>query len=239
MKNLNSKDKYLLIFLGIVVIIFAYYKYFLTPVMGNITSSKEDIDRYNSDLNQLKIVGIANDKLEEKLAKVKLSYNDAILKLPVLEKNPEIAYNIKPLADANRVNLASVSLSEGTQYTTPVSTSQKSNVQIDSANLYTASVNLIVSANNYSNMMDFVNALETDKRINEITSISMQYQKSPNIDTSRQTASTGGTTKTLTTIDENVINASISINYFYNLNGNEKPKYDFNKGTYGKDDLFR
>lgn len=265
MKNLKKSDKFLLIFLGALVIIFIYSKYFLMPVLDNINKSKTEIDKYNSQINLLKVLNISNDKLKEERAKVRLTYNTDLTELPSLEKNPEIAYNIKPLADSNNISLESVSLSDGILYTTPTNENRKNIVPIDSTNLYTAGVNISVTGANYSDMMDFVNSLENDKRINEITSFSIQYQKSPEVVTNTQSINTDGTTTntdgtttnidgttttndssnsistTQTTTNTDIVNANISINYFYNSNSssNLKPKYDFNKGNYGKDDLFK
>lgn len=240
MNNLKKSDKYLLLFLAVLMIVFVYLKYFLMPILDDINKNNADIDKYNSQINLAKVMEISNNKLRQERDKVKQSYNVALTKLPSLEKNPEIAYNIKPLADSNNISLESVTLSDGVLYTAPTYTSKKNIVPIDTTNLYTAGVNITVTSANYSDMMDFVNSLETDKRINEITNFSIQYQKSTATVENTQSSSTDGTiSQTIT--NAAIVNANISINYFYNLNSgnNLKPKYDFNKGVYGKDDLFK
>lgn len=240
MKNLNKREKYLVILLGTVIILFVYFKYFLMPVLDNINNSRADIDKYNSQISQLKITEIANSESKRELTKIKLSYKDALLKLPPLEKNPEIAYNIKPFADANNVNLESVSFSDGTLFTPGTGSTQNSNGLVNNSNLYSTTVNINVSADNYFDMMNFVNALENDKRLNEITVFSIQSQNNNPADATTQ-ASTDDNPKSKIQLSTNmqIINANIAINYFYNLDNKVKPNYDFNKGSYGKTDVFK
>jgi hypothetical protein len=225
MLNINKREKYLIIILITAIIVYVYIQYFLMPILSNISISKQNIEKSNSEISQIKVISYGNEELKKQLAKVKLNYQEALLELPTLEKNPEIAYNIKPMADNANVSIDSVSIGEGTPYIPQTSGNQKSNIATENSSLYSVAVNLSVSSSNYSNVMGFVNSLEADKRIQEITSFSIISDKSSN---------------TNTTINKNIssVSATININYFYSLNNNEKPKYDFNKGTYGKDDIF-
>lgn len=280
MIKLQKREKQYLILMGIALFIFIYLKYIMLPVLDNINKNKGDIDNYKSQLNLLQISGLKNNRLKSQVAKAKKNYNVALLNLPLLEKNPEIVYNLKPIADQNNVTLDSISLSDGILYVPNVNDLTKKNkLPIESSNLYSVNTNLNVSTSDYSNIMDFLSAVENDKRINEIANFSIQYQrqnkitgnsndtqKQPDVTSSQSIISdtqndntntqnsdnitkelpsdqTNGdqinTSSTQSTIDTEPVSANISINYFYNLTKGQKPKYDFNKGTYGKDDLFK
>lgn len=257
--------------MGIALFIFIYLKYIMFPVFDSINKNKADIDNYNSQLNVLKVSGITNNRLKTQLAETKIKYNEALLNLPLLEKNPEIAYNLKPIADANSVALDNLSLSDGVLYTPSANTqNKKGKLPIDNSNLYSINANLNVTTTDYSNIMDFLSAIENDKRINEVTNFSIQYQRLTKVagttsnnqtpadasttpqavDTTQQNTDSSGqavastdqtntTSAQTTTVNVEPVSASISVNYFYNLSSDQKPKYDFNKGTYGKDDLFK
>jgi hypothetical protein len=241
--NMNRREKYLLFFLAIILLIYIYMQYFLMPIINNIDISKQNIERNNSLISQLKVVEFGNKALKDELSRAKINYDNALTALPLLEKNPEIVYNIKPIADKAKVTIQDVSMGDGALYIPQASTAKNYSLPYRGINIYCVNVNLNVKSDNYSNMMDFVNGLENDKRIDEITDFSMQYQKSNSTNTSNQTSISSGTdTQTSNAnhvnVDTSAVNANISINYFYSLDNNIKPKYDFNKGTYGKSDIF-
>lgn len=228
----------------------------MLPVINKIGKNKTDIDNYRSQLNLLKITGMKNNGLVSQVNKAKVQYSAALQSLPLLEKNPEIAYNLKPMADENNVVIQSVSLGDGVLYTPTANASNaeqnssssknqktdaNTNNAANNANLYSINVNLNVMTTDYANMMDFLSALENDKRINEVTNFTIQYQRDTTTSTNQtntNTATTDTTTTDTTTKVKNAVTATISLNYFYNLTNDQKPNYDFNKGTYGKTDLF-
>lgn len=197
MKKLSKREKILLTICGALIIIYGYYSLFLTPVLKNITALHEQIDRNSAAIININLVKLQNKKQNDELSNLQAKLEDASNALPKSEESPEIINELKKLADTNGVIINSIGLGKSTDY----------------KNLSTASNNKAVNKNNdlnngtnekimitpvtlntsgsYLNIIDFVSAVEAEKRIVEMNTL--------NINTD-----SGGTTE-----------AIININYYY------------------------
>lgn len=238
MSNLSNREKYLIIAIGILAVIYVYYSFFLSPVMNKIKVEKSKVDAYNTQFKNINVMKTDNKKLSTELDTLKEKNNQNSMALPNFERNPEIAYKLKAIGDTNKVNISNINLSQPTAYSQTSSNvpsnntnnSQQNNAS-SSSNVVTAKpgsllsipVNLSVNGD-YDGIVNFISSIEKDERLSVINSINLSSQ------------GTSGSSNS----GSNSITATIMLDYFYIVpSEKDKVEYDFNKGNYGKDNPFR
>jgi Tfp pilus assembly protein PilO len=231
MKNLSKSEKILITVLLIVVVAYVYFQYLIIPVSNDIDTSKSNIEDYNNELLQLRIVSATNKKLAEDINSLKEKQVEYQKILPNTDRAAEIIRDFKKLGDSNNLTINSLALGQASEYTVQDDT-QKVNENNNSAtnnnqdNSTQASVVksmmlpvIITITGDYKSIMGFIKSIEEGTRIIEVTSVNM---------------TPGGTDK------ENAINASLNVNIMFIEDGStDKNQYDFNNGIYGKEDLFK
>jgi type IV pilus assembly protein PilO len=197
MKRLSKREKILLTVCMTLIIIYAYYSFFLTPILKKITVLHEQIDKDNVAINNINIVKSQNKKQNEQLQSIQVKYTDASKALPTSEKNPEITSEIKKLADNNKIIINSIDLGKSSEYKNQsVTANNKAATKKDelsngvSGKLMITPVTLNITGD-YLNMIDFISSIEQDKRIVEINTLN------------------------ISTDSNNAMQATININYYY------------------------
>lgn len=219
--SLSKRDKTILIALVVVLIIVCYVELFLIPMTDKISQISQDTKDVNLKLGKMSVTAEKynqNKKIKEDLdSKVE----DASDELPGIAKEPEITYDLKKLADKAGVTIASVSFSPASDFdpltlTKPGEKVTMTKFKIPQGKLMNMPANVVYSGT-YSAVLNFINNVESDKRIAEVQNL--------NISSSGQ----------------DKLQISMGINYYY-LNKSDKStvKYDFlqNSSAYGKSDIF-
>lgn len=238
MVNLSKREKYLVILIAVLAIFYAYYSLFLSPMLNKIKNEKSKVETYILQLNNINSIKNTNKTLNVELKNLREKNDENLKTLPDFEKNPEIAYKLKAMADGNKVTIDNINFSELTIYNPSSSTSgnnvqQNNNSSNDNNSVKTSAnnfqngslinipVNLTV-VGSYDGLLNFVSAIEKGDRISII-------------DTIKLTSQFNGISSSSTDIT-----ADITLDYFYiNSSTTNKLDYDFNKGTYGKDNPFK
>lgn len=236
--NLSKREKYLVILIAVLAIFYAYYSLFLSPMLNKIKNEKSKVETYILQLNNINSIKNTNKTLNVELKNLREKNDENLKTLPDFEKNPEIAYKLKAMADGNKVTIDNINFSELTIYNPSSSTSgnnvqQNNNSSNDNNSVKTSAnnfqngslinipVNLTV-VGSYDGLLNFVSAIEKGDRISII-------------DTIKLTSQFNGISSSSTDIT-----ADITLDYFYiNSSTTNKLDYDFNKGTYGKDNPFK
>lgn len=219
--SLSKRDKTILIALAVILIIVCYVELFLIPMTDKISQISQDTKDINMKLGKMSVTAEKyneNKKIKEDLdSKVE----DASDELPGIAKEPEITYDLKKQADKAGVTIASVSFSPASDFdpltlTKPGEKVTMTKFKIPQGKLMNMPANVVYSGT-YSAVLNFINNVESDKRIAEVQNLNI---------------SSSGQSK---------LQISMGINYYY-LNKNDKStvKYDFlqNSSAYGKSDIF-
>ncbi|MDF2502998.1 GspMb/PilO family protein [Clostridium sp.] len=242
MNNLSKREKYLIVVIGVLAVIYVYYSFFLSTVINKIKAEKSMVNTYNVQLQNINEMKVSNKKLSNELDTLKEENNKNSMALPSSERDPEIVYNLKTVADANKVNISNVNMSQPTSYSQTSSNTSNSNTNNSQNNNANSSSNTTVTAKpgsllsipvnlsvtgEYDGIVNFISSIEKDGRLSTINSINLGSQG---------TGAAGGSQNSAS----NSITASIALNYFYIVpSANDKIEYDFNKGSYGKDNPFK
>lgn len=217
---LNKREKVLLIILGGLILFYVYFTYFLSPVLQKVSSAKDNIASYELSLNSLNLTKLNNEKSKKQLEDIKSNIEDSQKALPKSERNPEINYNLKVMGDKSKITINSIDFGQVVSYTSQ----QENNKETDASQKSSfGDLNVVpVTANiqgDYKSILNFINAVEKDTRIAEVSSVNISNQ-----DNSKASS----------------LSATISISYYYLAEKSENSDdYDFNKGSYGKEDLFK
>lgn len=240
MGGLGKREKILLAILGIAVVCYLYFTFLLTPLQKDMDASRANIDKYQVKVNEIKGAKGRIEGQRKQLEELKVKLSEALKVLPEMERNPEIVYNFKKLGDSNNVTIATVGFGEVTESAPqepqennqnkdqknnpPAENTNKDTTQGQQANnndpnkkkIFTVPVTISVFGD-YNSIMNFIGSIEKDKRFSLI--------------------STAGLTKDQTS---GKITAAIAMAYFYSEEITKgELNYDFNKGQYGKTDLFK
>lgn len=234
-KQLKRKDKILLF---IIILIFTFI-ILEEGVIRPLTDKQEALQHEMVTLNGQKMNALdAIDKqykLREKLDDVTYKYNKALSSLPKTEEQANILNTLITISSETGIELKDITFENGHK------TLNKDNSKDSSSNQELDEIDgkasddeenskkddvLINSANlevrgSFDSLLNFIKRIEGTKRKININSLNIEKSS----------------------LDENgkmkeVLQASINIEY-YNLNYKEKEKYDFNKGTYGKENYFK
>lgn len=215
MKNLSKQEKILLSILGIAIVFYLYYTFFLTPVLKDISVSKDKISNYEVQLSDISAKEIQIKSLNTKLDELQLKYNDVIDKYPLYEKDPQIGMDLKAQADKNGVSIQSVSYTPSVNVSGTTTDTKDTTAKAAQFDMKYETVNLSVSGT-YSSILNYVNSIENAERYTVVTSLSINKSDSG-------------------------ITGTITANYYFindNKNNNTN-SYSFNNKTYGKSDLFK
>jgi Tfp pilus assembly protein PilO len=215
LKKLSNTEKILVIVVSILMIGLIYYRFFLKSISAKTQTVKQEITMSNDKINAIKNAEAQNKKMVIQLKDIKVKFEESTELLPQSERNPEIPYAIKKIADLNSIIINEIALGNGAEYIIPgkAKAGQASSTVLN-AKLMACPVTLKISSD-YRSLINFMAALEKDKRIAEIDSTNITKQDSK-------------------------VNGSINLKYYYINSGNEESvKYEFNVGAYGKPDLFK
>jgi hypothetical protein len=154
--NLSKRDKYFIGFVIIVGSVSIYFSFFLLPTIKQIKDSHSMIDNYRASTTKGRVSQIQLKSPVEK--------KDLLISLPEVERNSEIAYNVKIMADKSLIEFDKLAFGE----ITVLEDKQFKNGINLKGKLFAIPINIVVSGN-YSNLEKFVKQLEGDKRFCEIT----------------------------------------------------------------------
>ena len=234
LKNLSKKDKIILSSTIILVSIVFGLKFLILPQLEQYTNNLMTLDSKRTEQSRLASITIENKALEEKQKELQEQYD---LALDEISKTPAVAqiiYDLKELMSRSNVEVKSLSFSDSdvseeeitssdevktdengvvTEIDRGISGGEMPDQQIESEQAVKKQIVNISLVGEYENIINFIKAIENYSRIADVSNISL---------------STG---------EGNLLNASLTAN-FYNLNYQEGENYDFNNGTYGKENSF-
>ena len=234
LKNLSKKDKIILSSTIILVSIVFGLKFLILPQLEQYTNNLMTLDSKRTEQSRLASITIENKALEEKQKELQEQYD---LALDEISKTPAVAqiiYDLKELMSKSNVELKSLSFSDSdvseekitsndevktdengvvTEIDRGISGGEMPDQQIESEQAVKKQIVNISLVGEYENIINFIKSIENYSRIADVSNISL---------------STG---------EGNLLNASLTAN-FYNLNYQEGENYDFNNGTYGKENSF-
>lgn len=218
LSSLSKREKVLIGILLSFLVLYLYYNFFLSPVFKEINQVKNNISEDMIQLDKIKNTEAEIKKLTVEYDACKLKFADAAKELPESERNPEISYNMKVLGDKNSITLNGITFSDPQEFNssnqngTQANNTQKTAPGDIKLNVIPVQINAIGA---YPSIMNFVNSIENDSRITCIDGI--------NINSS-----------------DKGLNAAISASYYFTEGIDNIPaSYNFNKGTYGKPDIFK
>ena len=234
LKNLSKKDKIILSSTIILVSIVFGLKFLILPQLEQYTNNLMILDSKRAEQSRLSSITIENKALEEKQKELQEQYDLALEEISKTPAVAQIIYDLKELMSRSNVEVKSLSFSDSdvseeeitssdevktdengvvTEIDRGISGGEMPDQQIESEQAVKKQIVNISLVGEYENIINFIKSIENYSRIADVSNISL---------------STG---------EGNLLNASLTAN-FYNLNYQEGENYDFNNGTYGKENSF-
>ncbi|WP_195516422.1 type 4a pilus biogenesis protein PilO [Paraclostridium bifermentans] len=236
LKNLSKKDKIILSSTIIVVSLVFGLKFLILPQLEQYTNNLLTLDMKREEQSRISMIPAQNKILEEKQEELKEQYDLALEEISKTPAVAQIIYDLKALMITSGVEMKSLSFSSSDVSEEDIASSdgvitdengvvteidrgldigssQEESSQTESEQAVEKQIVNISLSGEYENIIKFIKSIENYSRISDVSDISL----SPG--------------------EGNLLNASLTAN-FYNLNYNERENYDFNDGTYGKENSF-
>lgn len=208
LNKLSHKEKILLLIVAIMSVFFVYYNYLIIPTMDKLAPLETEVEALRN--KTLNYENIENKIIikEKEYNELKDKYNESARALPKIDKYPELSKDLNDLANKNTVTLQSIAMEKGQVY-------QQGDTSKDASTPSTANKGGLSTQKvtlslkgDFSNILNLVNDLENGSRICEINSITSTKESS-----------------------------TINLTFYY-APGDMEENYDFNSGSYGKDNMF-
>lgn len=214
MDSLSIREKILIGCLVTFITIYLYYSLFLNCYLKRLKIARGKVEQYTISVEKIKNTKKAIKIQREDLEKLKAILNKYLDSLPDMERNPEIAYNLKKLGDITNVNILSLSFGEVFEV--------KGDKNISYPNtegyvkIFTVPISISVTGE-YEDITNFIHSIENDKRIIEIKGLGI------NADSKSEG-----------------LNLSLSMNCYYTNKITDRTlNYDFNSESCGKNNPFK
>lgn len=208
LNKLSHKEKILLLIVAIMSVFFVYYNYLIIPTMDKLAPLETEVEGLRN--KTLNYENIENKIIikEKEYNELKDKYNESARALPKIDKYPELSKDLNDLANKNTVTLQSIAMEKGQVYQQGDTSKDASTPSTSNKGGLSTQKVTLSLKGDFSNILNLVNDLENGSRICEINSIT--------------------STKESSTIDLT----------FYYAPGDMEENYDFNSGSYGKDNMF-
>lgn len=234
MNGLKKSEIILICILLFMLAGYGYFQYIITPVNSKIHVAQSNIDKYEQELLQAKLLEATSKKLTEEMNTLKTNYDKNVKLMPKSDMSAELIRDVNRLAAENKVTLNSVTLGNGAEYKTTADTTntassttnaatnqntQQTGTQTTNTKVMAIPVTLNITGD-YNSFISYINILESNTRLTNINSV--------NVTPKGGEAGDGQLTVTL--------NASV----LYVQDGTDNVNvYDFNNGSYSKENPFK
>ena len=235
-KNLSKKDKVILSTTIIILSLILGLRFLILPQLEQYTNNLMILESKRSEQSRVAMIPAQNKVLEEKQQELQVQYELALEEISKTPAVAQIIYDLKGLISRSSVEMKSLSFSNSDVSEEEITSndevktdengivteidrglemsgSESQTGELESEQAVKKQIVNISLTGEYENIIKFIKAIEYYSRIADVSNISL----SPGEGT--------------------LLNASLTAN-FYNLNYKENESYDFNNGTYGKENSF-
>ena len=208
LNKLSHKEKILLLIVAIMSVFFVYYNYLIIPTMDKLAPLETEVEALRN--KTLNYENIENKIIikEKEYNELKDKYNESARALPKIDKYPELSKDLNDLANKNTVTLQSIAMEKGQVYQQGDTSKDASTPSTSNKGGLSTQKVILSLSGDFSNILNLVNDLENGSRICEINSITSTKESS-----------------------------TINLTFYY-APGDMEENYDFNSGSYGKDNMF-
>ena len=234
-KNLSKKDKIILSSTIIIISIVLGLRFLILPQFEKYLDNSITLENKKAEEDRVKMIPRQNEKLEEKNEQLKEEYNIALEEISKTPAVAQIIHDLKELINKSNIEIKSISFSssdiseEEFKLNSEIKTDedgvvteiergidsqeQEETQEINEEYRVKKQILNISLIGKYENIINFIKAVENYSRIAEVSNISFSHSEG------------------------DLLIATLTAN-FYNLSYEEEESYDFNNGTYGKENSF-
>jgi len=208
LNKLSHKEKILILIVAVMSVFFVYYNYLIIPTMDKLAPLETEVEALRN--KTLNYENIENKIIikEKEYNELKDKYNESARALPKIDKYPELSKDLNDLANKNTVTLQSIAMEKGQVYQQGDTSKDASTPSTSNKGGLSTQKVTLSLKGDFSNILNLVNDLENGSRICEINSITSTKESS-----------------------------TINLTFYY-APGDMEENYDFNSGSYGKDNMF-
>lgn len=204
-----GKNEVILIFSAVVIAVIVLYWYLiLSPMLAKLEPLQTEVSELKTKVTNIDGLEVDIKNKEKQLEELKVEYDKSTKVIPKTDRYPELIKEIRTLASEVGVTIQSGNLGKPTLFTQG-SDVQQGQVEGQAEPQGLKTMSLnIVVTGDFPKVLAFIKKLEDDKKILEVQQV-VSNDKS----------------------------TSITLLY-YIAGGEEKEDYDFNNGSYGKENIF-
>ena len=222
LNSITKKDKIILVSTVVFLVLIGYVKFIFLPNLSSLLKNKEEYSKVYNQYNKINSYKIENEKLKIKLDDISTEYKEKITGLPNTPDMARAICDLKVLGDRSGVEIENLnSIQENNKESNElinrdgnlVDKNNNINEEKKTNNLGVVSKSLNINVSgSYLNILSFIKEIESYNRISEVSNVMISK-------------------------NNDLLSGNLSVNFYY-LYSEEGEKYDFNTGSYGKEDLF-
>ena len=206
-RALSKNEKTLLGILCAAALFFIINSLVIEPNNKKIKPLKEEVSQLKAQVENISNLDSSIKVKEKELKDLKSEFEEATKSIPKTDRYPQVIKDLEGIASSSNVSIASYSLSLPTTFANQQSSDDSSESTNTSKGLQTFNVQIQLNGA-YTDVLTFINKLESDSRIKEVVNLS-------------------------STKDSSNINI-----LYYVAGTIDVEDYDFNNGEFGKENPF-
>ena len=206
-RALSKNEKTLLGILCAAALFFIINSLVIEPNNKKIKPLKEEVSQLKAQVENISNLDSSIKVKEKELKDLKSEFEEATKSIPKTDRYPQVIKDLEGIASSSNVSIASYSLSLPTTFANQQSSDDSSESTNTSQGLQTFNVQIQLNGA-YTDVLTFINKLESDSRIKEVVNLS-------------------------STKDSSNINI-----LYYVAGTIDVEDYDFNNGEFGKENPF-
>ena len=204
-RSLSKNEKILLGLLCAVALFFVVNILIIEPSNKKIKPLQDEVSALKDQVADINGLDSSIKEKEKELEGLKVEFEEASKSIPKTDRYPQVIRDIESMAGATSITVSNYSLSKPSTFAS--NGTREDNVQNAQSGLQMFTVQMTLKGE-YTNVLSFINKLESDSRIKEVITLSSTKDSS-----------------------------NISIVY-YVAGGIDIEDYNFNDGSYGKSNPF-
>lgn len=209
LNSLSYKEKILLAILIVVSIFFVYYNYLIIPTLDKLQPLRSEVESLRSEDSKYEDVENTITMKEKDLGDLRSKYEEASKVLPKIDRYPELSKDLNGLVTKNSLILNRIIMGKGQGTQSDSSSETGTNIEANQGKIGLNTQQVTLEiTGDFVNILKLIDDLEKGTRICEINSITSTKE-----------------------------NTTINLNFYYS-SGDMEENYDFNSGSYGKDNMF-
>lgn len=166
MDRLSKREKIEIAAIVVILILFVYFKFIISPIMQKNSQLSQSISALNDKYSEMQLLEDENDSYSSTIKKIKTKYDESVKGIPMQLKDAEIENTLSKFCTKDQLTLGSIN------YNAQNSVSSTSSNKTSNGSVTKLSVSITVSGS-YNSIISLLTDMEKDTRVFKVGDFSI------------------------------------------------------------------